>query len=118
MANTSRTHNYIVSKTTCIRLYVDDDDLETDKDKQRLDAADPETDADDPEIDADELDTLVFSSDVTVDASITFDVYTNPPIKADIWRKGHGWNDSADAQGPHHGPRCVSGQARARGGGG
>jgi len=43
---------------------------------------------DDPDFDKDALDTLVFSSDVTVDASIAFDVYTDLPIHAEMWQTG------------------------------
>jgi hypothetical protein len=50
---------------------------------------------DDPDIDKDALDTLVLSSDVTVDASIAFDIYTSPPIKAEMWRGGQGLNGFA-----------------------
>jgi subtilisin family serine protease len=43
---------------------------------------------DDPDIEKESLDTLVYSSDVTVDASIAFDVYTSSPIHAEMWQKG------------------------------
>lgn len=43
---------------------------------------------DDPDYDKEELDTLVYSSDITVDASIAFEIYATPPITTGVWKAG------------------------------
>jgi hypothetical protein len=61
---------------------------------------------DDPDYDKDELDTLVFSSDITVDASIAFDIYATPPITTGVWKArpftGYRWVTLT-----HQNPRAV-----------
>jgi hypothetical protein len=50
---------------------------------------------DDPVIEKEDLDTLVHSSDITIDASIAFEIFATPPIRAEILK--HGTSTAAQA---------------------